>query len=151
MDKMRSHAVFVRSIMLFVLVFFQAMLILLGIAMIMEHVIWPGVLMLIWLEAFLVGFGVLQMHFVPVVTLEEDGIRFKKFFKTHIYPWNSVEQAGYQWTRGAHGTKYKDLVLVLRNTRKMIHLPPMSEEVRRFVESHYGPLDFDRTKSERDS
>ena len=151
MNKMKSHAVFIRSLMLFALGTFQAMLILLGVAMIMEYVIWPGVLVLIWLEASLVGFGMLLMHCIPVVTLEGDGIRVKKFVKTHFHPWNDVERAGYQWTRGAHATKYKDLVLVLRNTGEMIHLPPLSEEVRLFVESHYGPLDFDRTEEKRET
>lgn len=144
MNKMKSHAVFIRRIMLFAMGTFQAMLILLGVAMIMEHVICPGVLVLLWLEASLVGFGILLMHCIPVVTLEEDGIHVKKFVKTHFHPWDEVERAGYQWTRGAYGSKYKDLVLVLRNTGKMIHLPPLSEEVRLFVENHYGPLDFNK-------
>jgi hypothetical protein len=33
----------------------------------------------------------------------------------------------------------------------MIHLPPLSEEVRLFVESHHGPLDFDRTEEKRET
>ena len=146
MKKMKKTAVLIRSLMLFGLGCFQALLILLTVAMILESVIWPGVILLIYLETFLIGFGVFLIHGVPVVTLEEDGIYVKKFFKTHCYPWNRIEQAGYQWTRGTYGTKYKDLVLVLRNTGEMIHLPPLSEEVRLFVESHHGPLDFDLTE-----
>ena len=148
--KMKNTAVLIRSLMLFCLGCFQALLILLAVAMIKENVIWPGGLFLIYAEVFLIGFGIFLIHCVPVVTLEEDGIRVKKFFKTHLYPWNRVEQAGYQWTRGTYGTKYKDLVLVLRNTGEMIHLPPLSEEVRLFVESHHGPLDFDRTEEKRE-
>ena len=151
MKKMKNTAALIRSLMLFCLGCFQALLILLAVAMILESVIWPGVVLLIYLETFLIGLGVFLINCVPVVTLEEDGIYVKKFFKTHLYPWNRVEQAGYQWTRGVHGTKYKDLVLVLRNTGEMIHLPPLSEEVRLFVESHLGPLDFDRTEEKRET
>lgn len=151
MKKMKKNAVLIRSLMLFCLGCFQALLILLAVAMIQENVIWPGGLFLIYAEVFLIGFGIFLIQGVPIVTLEEDGIRVKKFFKTHFYPWNCVEQAGYQWTRGTYGTKYKDLVLVLRNTGDMIHLPPLSEEVRLFVESHHGPLDFDRTEDKQET
>ena len=93
------------------------------------------------------------------ITLTEEGIRMKTFFKARLIPWQEIRQAGVLWLSARSGhyndlvllrkdgspRKYQDKTFLLRNEFclgfRLIHLPCTPESLA-FVRKCYGPLDF---------
>lgn len=134
---------------------YQAMLVVMAVAMLVEGVWWEGIWILLLLESFLVGLVTIFCYGTPVCLLDEKGVYVRFFFKTRFVLWSDMKQAGILRTFMRYGYvkdpvlllpegspgRYKDKNFALRNFRKLIHLPA-SEEVQEFVVKHYGPLDF---------
>lgn len=93
---------------------------------------------------------------LPVVALDETGVKERILFKAHTYQWDEIKQAGILWRLGK-GTfynqivllkpggsrrRYKDKTFVPRNDGYLIQIP-YSELARNYIVKYYGPLDFD--------
>lgn len=101
-------------------------------------------------------FTAVIFNMMPALSLTEEGVHVRVLFVKRFWNWNDISQAGILWRRKKYGyyndfvllrkggspRRYRDKTFVLRNQFKLIHLP-VTEGVRRFVNRHYGPLDFD--------
>lgn len=89
--------------------------------------------------------------------MTEEGVFHRVLFRKQFYPWSDFLQAGILWRTGRNPYRYNDLVLLkpggskrkyrdrfflLRNSRRLIHIP-CTAEFKTYVIRHYGPLDFD--------
>lgn len=119
-----------------------------------------GFLLEILSRVFLPGYHVRRniwgaLYTAPAVTLGEEGIAVRFWFRKRFYPWKEICQAGYLWSRGNIGY-YSELVLLLpggsprrnrdktfrlRNLGKIVRLP-MDPEIVEYILAHYGLLDF---------
>ena len=156
MHRIKRTAIFSRAFILAICGFYQAILLLMAVAMGRTGVLREGIWLLLLMEGFLVGLTMCFCFSTPVLTMEERGIHIRFFFKTRFIPWGDIRQAGILRTFMRHGyvkdpvlllpegspRGYRDKTFALRNFGKLIHLPA-SDEIREFVIRHYGPLDFD--------
>lgn len=125
-----------------------------------------------WKETSLLTFGLLMIsgiwwlhlvaiaiHEMSAITISEEGIWIRLFWKAQLTSWEDVRQAGVLWRSSRSGhyndlvllrkggslRKYRDKTFVLRNEFRLryylIHLP-YTPEVMAFVRKQYGPLDF---------
>ena len=100
----------------------------------------------------------------PHVTLTEEGVRVRRLFRSRLYSWTALQQVGIYETISK---KLRDVtvrsytfVLVLpggickedgmpfetdQDRRYFLQLP-VNPEIRTFIETYYGPLDFDEEK-----
>lgn len=92
----------------------------------------------------------------PWVSFSEDAVSVMILFKTRQYRWKDICQVGvlrlYREGNaypnfvillpGGSRRKYKDKSFQLRNMTKLISIP-YTPAIRMYVNSHYGPLDFD--------
>lgn len=97
-----------------------------------------------------------SLYSYPEVVLEEKGVFVRILWKRRFYRWDEIKQAGilyhpgravpyerlYLVTPKGSKRRYKDKFFLLRNAGKLITLSA-GKEMRAFVVSHYGPLDFD--------
>lgn len=152
---MNSNDKFGRIIIFGVWGYMQVMVLLLSVAMLSEGVIGQGWYMLLLLSVCWTLLIYSVLHTVPVIILKEDGVHCRVLFKTKVYAWSSIEQAGVLWSMGRYARfndlvllkpggskrKYKDKTFRFRNMGKLIHVSPKEENIR-FVCKYYGPLDF---------
>ena len=135
--------------------FFQLMVVLLTVAMLEEGVFTNGWYMLLLMSVLWTCLVYSILCSMPIVQLKEDGIYCRVLFKTKLYKWCAIEQAGILWSMGRYARfndlvllkpggskrKYKDKTFRFRNMGKLIHVSPKEENIR-FVCKYYGPLDF---------
>ncbi len=102
-----------------------------------------------------VAFACYSFQILLPVELDEQGVWVREVFGKRLYPWSSIQQAGILYIRrqylfynqpvllkpGGSPRKYKDKTFRWRNIGKLIPLP-YSQEVKQYIISHYGPLDF---------
>lgn len=139
----------------FLFIIFGGMFVAAAVLMFHDGYYLPGVFMqvfvLFWWWLLAVGF-----HSMASVTLSEDGVYFRVYFKTKFYPWKEIIQTGVLWSKNKGGW-YNDLVLVpitgsphtpqdkyfrRHNMFRLIHLP-YTQEVLAYLQQYHGPLDFD--------
>ena len=97
-----------------------------------------------------------KLYHFPEVILGETGVFVRVLWRKRFYYWNEIKQAGILFCPGRgipyerlyfvtpKGSKrrHKDHLFRIRNVGKLIMIPAKME-IRNYVVSHYGPLDFD--------
>ena len=103
------------------------------------------------------------LSFHKKVILTEKGIYSYNLFRNRLYPWEKIIQAGALWRmgrterynelvllkQGGRHRKHQDDLFLLKNLGKTIHMED-SAEVRSYVRTHYGLLDFDLADGKRE-
>ena len=100
----------------------------------------------------------LFLYTYPKVSLDQQGIFVKWWFRTCYYPWGDICQVGiscfyHNWVYSnrmvlvrsdCSKRGYRDFFFHLRNFGKLIYIPAKTDIIH-YVRSCYGPLDFDLT------
>jgi hypothetical protein len=102
---------------------------------------------------------VLSLYAYPKVSMDQQSVCVKWWFRTHFYSWGDICQVGiscfmqrnFGYTNrlvlvpsGCSKRGYRDYLFHLRNFGKLIYIP-VKPGIVDFVCSYCGPLDFDRT------
>lgn len=136
--------------------FFHVILLCLMVAMAQTGVLREGWWMLLLLSAIWSGLLYFFIARIPDVSLTENGVLVRVLVRKRLYRWSEVKQAGvlYRWGRytkynslvllkpNGSPRRYQDKTFVFRNLGKLIEIAN-TENNRRWIIRHYGPLDFD--------